>query len=62
MFGLIVDMLCYYEWVGVILLVYCNESGYWDYKMSDLNWVYFVKNLWNVGLLVELLIEFVIFV
>ncbi|EGC1348180.1 MerR family transcriptional regulator [Listeria monocytogenes] len=58
MFGLTVDTLRYYERVGVIPPVYRNESGYRDYKTSDLNWVYLVKNLRNAGLSVESLIEF----
>ncbi|WP_206912669.1 MerR family transcriptional regulator [Listeria monocytogenes] len=58
MFGLTVDTLRYYEWVGVIPPVHRNESGYRDYKTSDLNWVYLVKNLRNAGLSVESLIEF----
>lgn len=59
MFGLTVDTLRYYERVGVIPPVHRNESGYRDYKTSDLNWVYLVKNLRNAGLSVESLIEFV---
>lgn len=58
MFGLSVDTLRYYERVGVIPPVHRNESGYRDYKTSDLNWVYLVKNLRNAGLSVESLIEF----
>ncbi|HAC3588983.1 TPA_asm: MerR family transcriptional regulator [Listeria monocytogenes] len=58
MFGLTVDTLSYYERVGVIPPVHRNESGYRDYKTSDLNWVYLVKNLRNAGLSVESLIEF----
>ncbi|AKI56238.1 MerR family transcriptional regulator [Listeria monocytogenes] len=58
MFGLTVDTLRYYERVGVIPPVHRNESGYRDYKTSDLNWVYLVKNLRNAGLSVESLIEF----
>ncbi|EAD8869559.1 MerR family transcriptional regulator [Listeria monocytogenes] len=58
MFGLTVDTLRYYERVGVIPPVHRNESGYRDYKASDLNWVYLVKNLRNAGLSVESLIEF----
>ncbi|EAC7897280.1 MerR family transcriptional regulator [Listeria monocytogenes] len=58
MFGLTVDTLRYYERVGVIPPVHRNESGYRDYKTSDLNWVYLVKNLRNTGLSVESLIEF----
>ncbi|NHX33466.1 MerR family DNA-binding transcriptional regulator, partial [Escherichia coli] len=49
MFGLTVDTLRYYERVGVIPPVHRNESGYRDYKTSDLNWVYLVKNLRNAG-------------
>lgn len=37
MFGLTVDTLRYYERVGVIPPVHRNESGYRDYKTSDLN-------------------------
>ncbi|EAF1035286.1 MerR family transcriptional regulator [Listeria monocytogenes] len=58
MFGLTVDTLRNYERVGVIPPVHRNESGYRDYKTSDLNWVYLVKNLRNAGLSVESLIEF----
>ncbi|MBF2703132.1 MerR family transcriptional regulator [Listeria welshimeri] len=58
MFGLTVDTLRYYERVGVIPPVHRNESGYRDYKTSDLNWVYLVKNLRSAGLSVESLIEF----
>ncbi|EIE7308315.1 MerR family transcriptional regulator [Listeria monocytogenes] len=58
MFGLTVDTLRYYERIGVIPPVHRNESGYRDYKTSDLNWVYLVKNLRNAGLSVESLIEF----
>ncbi|EAF6131029.1 MerR family transcriptional regulator [Listeria monocytogenes] len=58
MFGLTVDTLRYYERVGVIPPVHRNESGYRDYKTSDLNWVYLVKNLRNAGLSIESLIEF----
>ncbi|EHS5050120.1 MerR family transcriptional regulator [Listeria monocytogenes] len=58
MFCLTVDTLRYYERVGVIPPVHRNESGYRDYKTSDLNWVYLVKNLRNAGLSVESLIEF----
>lgn len=58
MFGLTVDTLRYYERVGVIPPVHRNESGYRDYKTSDLNWVYLVKNLRNAGLSVESLIKF----
>ncbi|MBC1939261.1 MerR family transcriptional regulator [Listeria welshimeri] len=57
-FDLTVDTLRYYERVGVIPPVHRNESGYRDYKTSDLNWVYLVKNLRNAGLSVESLIEF----
>ncbi|EAG6866033.1 MerR family transcriptional regulator [Listeria monocytogenes] len=58
LFGLTLDTLRYYERVGVIPPVHRNESGYRDYKTSDLNWVYLVKNLRNAGLSVESLIEF----
>lgn len=58
MFGLTVDTLRYYERVGVIPPVHRNESGYRDYKTSNLNWVYLVKSLRNAGVSVESLIEF----
>ncbi|MDO4455934.1 MAG: MerR family transcriptional regulator, partial [Ligilactobacillus agilis] len=59
MFDLSVDTLRYYERIGVIPPVKRNESGYRDYKIRDLNWIYLAKNLRNAGLSVEALIEFV---
>lgn len=58
MFDLSVDTLRYYERVGVIPPVSRNESGYRDYQVNDLNWIYLAKNLRNAGLSVESLIEF----
>ena len=59
MFDLSVDTLRYYERIGVIPPVKRNKSGYRDYKVRNLNWIYLAKNLRNAGLPVEALIEFV---
>lgn len=58
MFDLSVDTLRYYERVGVIPPIHRNKSGYRDYTTNDLNWIYLAKNLRNVGLSIESLIEF----
>ncbi len=43
MFDFSVDTLRYYERVGVIPPVSCNESGYRAYITNDLNWIYLAK-------------------
>ena len=58
MFDLTIDTLRYYERVGVIPPVKRNSSGYRDYQINDLNWIYLAKNLRQAGLSVESLIEF----
>ncbi|KAA1035255.1 MerR family transcriptional regulator [Macrococcus equipercicus] len=58
MFDLSVDTLRYYERVGVIPPVHRNESGYRDYAINDLNWIYLAKSLRNAGISIESLIEF----
>lgn len=58
MFDLTVDTLRYYERVGVTPPVSRSKSGYRDYTIRDLNWIYLVKNLRNAGLSIESLIEF----
>lgn len=58
MFDLTTDTLRYYERVSVIPPIYRNKSGYRDYTISDLNWIYLVKSLRRAGLSVESLIEF----
>ncbi|KRN98858.1 MerR family transcriptional regulator [Companilactobacillus kimchiensis] len=57
-FGITTDTLRYYERVGIIPPVTRNESGYRDFSVSDLNWVYLVKTLRSAGLSIESLIEF----
>lgn len=57
-FGLTSDTLRYYERVGIIPPVTRNRSGYRDYTIADLNWIYLVKTLRSAGLSIELLIEF----
>ena len=57
-YDLSVDILRYYERVGVIPPVGRNENGYREYDTNDLNWIYLAKNLRNAGLSVESLIEF----
>ncbi|MGO5333442.1 MerR family transcriptional regulator [Enterococcus cecorum] len=59
LFGLSVDTLRYYERIGVIPPVKRNESGYREYSVNDLNWIYLAKNLRHAGLSIESLIEFV---
>lgn len=59
MFGLTQDTLRYYERIGVIPPVHRNNSGYRDYTINDLNWVYLAKSLRSVGLPIETLTEFV---
>lgn len=58
MFDLSVDTLRYYERIGIIPPVHRNASGYRDYTVNDLNWIYLVKNLRAAGLSIESLIEF----
>lgn len=58
MFDLSTDTLRYYERVGVIPPVNRNESGYRDYQIRDLNWIYLAKNLRLAGLSIESMIEF----
>lgn len=58
MFDLTPDTLRYYERIGVIPPVHRNESGYRDYKVTDLNWIYLAKSLRKAGLSIESLIEF----
>lgn len=58
MFDLSTDTLRYYERVGVIPPVNRNESGYRDYQIRDLNWIYLAKNLRRAGLSIESMIEF----
>ncbi|SET27516.1 DNA-binding transcriptional regulator, MerR family [Enterococcus malodoratus] len=58
MFDLSVDTLRYYERVGVIPPVGRNASGYREYTINDLNWIYLAKSLRGAGLSVESLIEF----
>lgn len=57
-FGLSVDTLRYYERIGVIPPIQRNKSGYRDYTISDLNWIYLVKNLRHAGLSIESLQKF----
>lgn len=54
-----VDILCYYEWIGLILLVNWIKGGICDYIEEDLKWVDFMICMWNVGLLIEFLIEYI---
>lgn len=57
-FDLTADTLRYYERIGVIPPVTRNDSGYRDYQVRDLNWIYLVKRLRDAGLTTESLIEF----
>ena len=58
LFGLTTETLRYYERVGVIPPVARNKSGYREFTISDLNWVYLVTTLRSAGLSIESLIEF----
>ena len=57
-FDLTADTLRYYERIGVIPPVTRNDSGYRDYQVRDLNWIYLVRRLRDAGLTTESLIEF----
>lgn len=57
-FDLTADTLRYYERIGVMPPVMRNQSGYRDYQVRDLNWIYLVKKLRDAGLTIESLIEF----
>lgn len=57
-FDLTADTLRYYERIGVMPPVIRNQSGYRDYQVRDLNWIYLVKKLRDAGLTIESLIEF----
>jgi len=57
-FDLTADTLRYYERIGVMPPVTRNQSGYRDYQVRDLNWIYLVKKLRDAGLTIESLIEF----
>lgn len=34
--GVFVDIICYYECIGLILFIYCNESGVCKFGVEDL--------------------------
>ncbi|CAM4387605.1 MerR family transcriptional regulator [Paenibacillus alkaliterrae] len=58
-FGLSQDTLRYYERVGLLPRVNRTKGGVRDYTEEDCKWVEFIKCMRNVGLPVEVLIEYV---
>ncbi|APB32296.1 MerR family transcriptional regulator [Vagococcus teuberi] len=58
MFSLPIDTLRYYERIEIIPPVKRNESGYREYQLQDLNWIFLVTNLRKAGISIESLIEF----
>lgn len=50
LFGLSIDTLRYYERIGIIPPIARDKNGYYDYKTTDLNWIYLVKTLRKTGM------------
>lgn len=53
------NTLRYYERVGLIPRVNRNKSGIRDYNEVDCNWVEYIKCMRDVGIPIEVLIEYV---
>ena len=53
------DTLRYYERVGVIPEVHRTAGGIRDYQESDIGWVQNAICLWDAGVPVELIVEYV---
>jgi DNA-binding transcriptional MerR regulator len=51
--------LRYYERIGVLPNVTRTKSGIRDYSEKDCRWVEFIKCMRNVGMSIEVLIEYV---
>ncbi|URJ47461.1 MerR family transcriptional regulator [Paenibacillus polymyxa] len=58
-FELSQDTLRYYERIGLIPRVNRNKSGIRDYTEEDCRWVEYIKCMRDVGLPIEILIEYV---
>lgn len=58
-FGLTADTLRYYERIGLIPPVKRSSSGIRVYDETDCNWVEFIKCMRDVGIPIEMLIEYV---
>ena len=58
MFDLTIDTLRYYERIEIIPPIKRNGSGYREYKIQDLNWIFLVTSLRKAGISIESLIEF----
>lgn len=56
----LVDILWYYEWIGLILFVNRNKSGIRFFIEEDCEWVNFIKCMRGVGFFIEILIEYVV--
>lgn len=53
------NTLRYYERIGLIPRVNRNKSGIRDYNEVDCNWVEYIKCMRDVGIPIEVLIEYV---
>lgn len=53
------NTLRYYERIGLIPRVNRNKSGIRDYNEVDCNWVEYIKCMRDVGIPIEILIEYV---
>lgn len=58
MFNLTIDTLRYYERIEIIPPIKKNKSGYREYQLQDLNWIFLVTSLRKSGISIESLIEF----
>lgn len=58
-FNISQDTLRYYERIGLLPRVNRNKSGIRDYAEKDCNWIEFIKCMRNVGIPIEVLIEYV---
>ncbi|MFD1671623.1 MerR family transcriptional regulator [Agrilactobacillus yilanensis] len=58
LFDVPTDDLRYYERIGLTPEVKRTVKGNRDYSTSDLNWIYLVKSLRQLGISDELLIDF----
>lgn len=58
-YEIVSDTLRYWERVGAIPVVSRDSAGYRNYDEEDLNWVSFAMCMWDAGVSVEYLIDYI---
>lgn len=59
--GVFIDIVCYYEWQYLLLIVCCSVGGYWVFSEDDLMWLQFICCVKVLGFSLEEIGELLLF-